>query len=77
MKKSLSIYVPEAIFEALQKLAEREHRSLSNMAAQLLDQKIQELRGEYQHDQTLPSLPKQRRTSTRRWDRECREKFGG
>jgi predicted transcriptional regulator len=76
MKTQVSINLDDRTLTALQKLAAREGRSLSSMGAVLLAQKIEDLRGEYQQDQTLASLPKTPRTSTRRWDKACQEQFG-
>lgn len=76
MKSQISINVDADILAALHQLASIQHRSLSEMAAILIAQRLEQLRQEYRQDSTLPSLPKHTKYTTRRWDQRCRDLYG-
>lgn len=56
--KKLSAYLPDPVFEGLEKWAERENRSLSNLAGFLLESA---LRAEEEKQKNLKARAKQRK----------------
>lgn len=75
-KRQLSINMDPDDVDALDKLAQRERRSRSEMAAIIIRQRLEQLRKEYRRDQTLPSLPKQSKSSLRGWTKELTDLYG-
>lgn len=73
----ISITLDADMLAALDALAAMQRRSRSEMGAICIAQRLAQLRQEYRQDATLPSLPKHDRYTSRMWDEECRELYGG
>ena len=76
MKIQVSINLDLEDLESLDRLADIEHRSRSEMGAIIIRQHLAQLREEYRQNRALPSLPKQHILSTWCWDAECEALFG-
>lgn len=76
MKMQTSINLEQKDLTALRQLAIMQYRSLSDMGAICIRQRLAQLRAEYRQDPTLPSLPKHDKYTSRLWDQHYREIFG-